>query len=767
MARRARKPERGRPSDILLEVSNRLGATAGLTDALRTLVELTAAVIGAERGSVFLYDAAGRELFSRVRDGKFEREVRMPSTIGIAGHVFTSGTGIIVDDAYGDERFNRAVDEMTGYTTKSIVCVPLVTLKGERIGSAQLLNKIDGVFTHDDLILLALMVEQAAVAIEHHRTIEGIEKNRREQLEFLEVVTEISSELKLGPLLAKLIATITKMLDAERSTLFINDEKRNELYTEVGEGLGATQIRFPNDRGIAGAVFQSRRTINIPHAYADMRFNPAVDRQTGFFTRSILCVPVTNKDGRTIGVTQVLNKRGGLFTDEDEARLKAFTSQISIGLENAKLFDDVQNIKNYNLSILESMTNGVITLNEDGRIMTCNSAALRMMKMSAGEILDRAAADFFSGPNTWVIDMVRKVEEKVRTLAHQPMRRRSDRQAPQEMVVDAELSFGGDGFSVNLSVQPLIGIAGNKLGSMIMVEDISTEKRIKSTMARYMDPSLAERVLQAGQDILGGHAGEATILFSDIKGFTSLTEELGAHETVSLLNEYFTLMVDCVQHQGGMLDKFIGDAVMAVFGTPIAHDDDADRAVRTAIAMLRALDIYNSRRRAENRNGIDIRIGVNTDVIVSGNIGSLKRMDYTVIGDGVNLASRLESACKAYGAHILVSEHTMELLRGTYRSREVDRLIVKGKTQPVAVHEILEYHTRESYPNIAEALGHFKHGLATYRAQRWTEAQKAFDDVLRINPADKAAAVYVARCQKLEAAPPGDAWDGVFVMEDK
>lgn len=758
---------RARLAEVLLEISNKLGATPTLTEALRTLVEMTATVVGAERGSLFLGDPGTHELFSRILDGKFEREIRMPDTLGVAGHVFTTGIGVIVDDAYADPRFNRAVDEMTGFTTKSLLCVPLVTLKGERIGIAQLLNKIDGAFTESDLELLRAMVEQGAVAIEHHRTVESIEKNRVQQLELLGVVSEISSELKLGPLLAKLIGTITKMLDAERSTLFINDEKRHELFTELGEGLGATQIRFPNDRGIAGAVFQSRETINIPHAYADQRFNPGFDRQTGFFTRSILCVPVINKQGKAIGVTQVLNKRGGLFTAEDEARLKAFTSQISIGLENAKLFDDVQNIKNYNVSILESMTNGVITLNAEEKIVTCNAAGLRMMKLRAEELVDRAAEAFFAGPNAWVMEMVRKVEEKLRGIANQPMRRRADRHAPQESVVDAPLTFGGDTFSVNLTVLPLIGIAGNKLGSMIMVEDISTEKRIKSTMARYMDPSLAERVLQAGQDILGGHSGDATILFSDIAGFTSLTEELGAQETVGLLNEYFTLMVDCVQQEGGMLDKFVGDAVMAVFGTPLAHDDDADRAVRTAIAMIRALEGYNSRRRGENRHGIDIRIGINTDVIVSGNIGSPKRMDYTVIGDGVNLASRLEGACKAYGAHILVSEATFSRLRGTYRSREVDRLVVKGKSQPVAAHEILEYHSRESFPNVVEALGAFKHGLECYRAQRWDDALKAFGDVLRLNPADKASAVYVARCRHLQANAPGDDWAGVWVMDSK
>jgi len=766
-ARLARHVGRTRLAEILLDVSNKLGVTPTLTEALKTLVDLTASTIGAERGAVFLNDEGTSELFSRIREGKFDREIRMPNTLGLAGHAFHSGEGMIVHDAYSDERFNRSIDDMTGFTTKTVLCVPLVTLKGERVGIAQLVNKVDGLFTEDDLHLLQAMVEQAAVAIEHHRTVEAIERQRTQQLEFLGVVSDISSELKLGPLLAKLIGTITKMLDAERSTLFINDEKRHELFTEVGEGLGATQIRFPNDRGIAGAVFQTRETINIPHAYADLRFNPTFDRQTGFFTRSILCVPVVNKQGKTIGVTQVLNKRGGLFTPEDEARLKAFTSQISMGLENAKLFDDVQNIKNYNVSMLESMSNGVVTLNEDGKIVTCNAAGLRIMKLRAEEIIDRAAEEFFTGANAWVMEMVRRVEEKVRRVADQPMRRRSDRQAPQETAVDATLTFGDDTMSVNLTVLPLVGITGGRLGSMIMVEDISSEKRVKSTMARYMDPSLAERVLQAGQDILGGHSGEATILFSDIAGFTSLTEELGAAETVGLLNEYFTLMIECVSQEGGMLDKFIGDAIMAVFGTPLAHDDDPDRAVRAAIAMLRALEGYNRRRRDQGRGTIDIRVGVNTDAIISGNIGSPKRMDYTVIGDGVNLASRLEGACKPYGAHILVSEYTFGRLHGTYRSREVDRIVVKGKSTPVAIHEILEYHTPESFPNINDALGQFRHGLESYRAQRWDAAIKAFESAVALNPHDKAAKLYVARCQTLKDAPPGDDWDGVFVMETK
>ena len=194
-------------------------------------------------------------------------------------------------------------------------------------------------------------------------------------------------------------------------TLFLNDEKTGELYTEVGQGLGASRIRFPNDVGIAGTVFTTRQSMNIPYAYADLRFNPQFDRQTDFFTRSILCVPLINKDGKTIGVTQVLNKRGGPFTEDDEARLTAFTSQISIGLENAKLFENVQQMKNYNDSVLESMSNGVITLDEEGIVVTCNHAALRILQEEEAELLGASCADRFASSAPWLVARLEAVDD--------------------------------------------------------------------------------------------------------------------------------------------------------------------------------------------------------------------------------------------------------------------------------------------------------------------------------------------------------------------
>ena len=165
----------------------------------------------------------------------------------------------------------------------------------------------------------------------------------------------------------------------------------------MGEGIG--EIRLPNNAGIAGSVFTSGKTMNIPHAYADLRFNPAFDKQTGYFTRSILCVPIINKEGKVIGCTQVLNKSGGKFTEEDESRLKAFTQQVAIALENAKLFEDVSKSRKYNESMLSSMSNGVITIDSEGNIVTCNKSGLKIFKINENEIIKKKLKIFFQSQN--------------------------------------------------------------------------------------------------------------------------------------------------------------------------------------------------------------------------------------------------------------------------------------------------------------------------------------------------------------------------------
>ncbi len=743
--------EQVRQLQMLLSLSRQVAALDSLNDALEALVTAATQEIGAERGSLFLHDEETSELYTHRLGGR-GGEIRVTSDTGIVGAVFRSGVGEIVNEAYADERFNQQVDLESGFVTRSLLCAPVKNAKGQTIGVVEVLNKVDGQFDEDDLAVLEGMTTQCAITLQSMQLIERMAKTRQREVEFLNVVSELTSELELGALLGKVMGEATRMLDAERTTLFLNDEKTGDLYSYIGDKL-ETEIRFPNHVGIAGSVFTSRQSVRIPYAYADLRFNPAFDRQTGYFTRSILCVPIFNKEGRPIGVTQALNKRGGPFTAEDESRLRAFTAQIASGLENAKLFADVQAMKNYNQSMLESMSNGVITFDEEGLVQTCNAAGARILRREEADVLGRSAKELFGEENLWLRERMKRVSETLRS----------------DLVMDAEIAVDGDRVSANVTVLPLLGQEGEHLGTMVMVEDISSEKRVKSTLARYMDPDLADRLLQAGSqhEALGGTESIATVLFSDVRSFTTIAEQLGPHGTVAMLNDYFERMVECISEQSGMLDKFIGDAIMAVFGLPLPRDDDEDRALRAAIAMVTSLRAWNVEREARGEPVVDMGIGLNTDSVVAGNIGSSKRMDYTIIGDGVNLAARLESACKAYGARILLSEQTRAGLRGVYRLREVDRVVVKGKTTPVAVYECLDYHDEASFPNLMEALGAFNEGLTRYRETDFARASHWFGEALRANPGDALSLTYVERCRILTESPPAAGWDGVWVMKEK
>jgi adenylate cyclase len=417
----------------------------------------------------------------------------------------------------------------------------------------------------------------------------------------------------------------------------------------------------------------------------------------------------------------------------------------------ATLMDDARFVAECAEGVLNSLSNAVIALDEAGHVKTVNAAGLAMLGVTPAAIIGKSAKTIFTGANAWILDRIAIVEE---TREHSVTR-------------GGEMKFRTAPISVNATIFPLVASDGaESLGTMIMLDDISAERRMKATMAHYMAPEVVDRLLAAGDDRLASEDTVATVLFSDVRGFTQLTEELGGQEAVKLLNEYFTLMVDCISAEGGMLDKFIGDAMMAGFGVTQKHDDDEDRAVRAGISMLRTLDRWNAERVAAGRKPINIGIGIATDTVVSGSVGSATRMDYTLIGDGVNLASRLESACKHYKSRFLISEQTFLKLKGRYTIREVDEVIVQGKTRPVKVYEVLDHHTPASFPNMDKALACFAEGRAHYAAGQWEKAVRAFWDALAYNPNDTIATLYIDRCKQLKARPPRN-WTGVWTLESK
>jgi adenylate cyclase len=320
---------------------------------------------------------------------------------------------------------------------------------------------------------------------------------------------------------------------------------------------------------------------------------------------------------------------------------------------------------------------------------------------------------------------------------------------------------------VNLATVQLKSLRNEPIGYMLMMEDITREKRLRNTMSRYMSKSVVDQLLESGEVELGGTGRDVSVLFSDIRGFTSISERLGAKETVALLNEYFTDMVDIVFAHNGVLDKYIGDMIMAVFGSVLQSEEDASNAVMVGNKMLTALHQLNRRRAERGDEAIRIGVGISTGNVVAGNIGSLKRMEYTVVGDRVNLAERLESANKFYGTSILICDATWEAVRHHAAAREIDLIRVRGRDRPVAIYEALGHHSEDSFPHREEALAAFSEGLLRYRRRDWAGAEHCFSAALAANPEDGPSKIYFERCRIYGSTPPSAAWDGVWTMPHK
>jgi len=292
------------------------------------------------------------------------------------------------------------------------------------------------------------------------------------------------------------------------------------------------------------------------------------------------------------------------------------------------------------------------------------------------------------------------------------------------------------------------------------------KKKIRGAFQYYMTASVINEMLKDPSKLkLGGDKKELTVLFSDIRGFTTISEKLTPEELVALLNEYLTVMTNQVFHYDGLLDKYMGDAIMAVFGAPLTQPDHAKRACFTALAMMKELRRLQEKWRAEGRPAFDIGIGINSGDMVVGNMGSEMRFDYTVMGDMVNLGSRLEGINKEYGTNIIISEFTYEMVKDSMCCRELDGVRVKGKIKPVKIYELLG--EKKDQPDCQAMMDVFAQGLAFYRERKWDEAIAAFQSVLAIRPGDYVSTMYMDRCKNLKEQPPAEPWDGVFVMTKK
>jgi adenylate cyclase len=315
---------------------------------------------------------------------------------------------------------------------------------------------------------------------------------------------------------------------------------------------------------------------------------------------------------------------------------------------------------------------------------------------------------------------------------------------------------------------PLTEIVGVYLG-ITMQRFLAEERervRIRKAFESYVAPTVVQQMLKHPEALrLGGERRVITLLFTDIRGFTSMSENLDPESLVKLLHDFLNPMSNTIINQGGTIDKYMGDAIMALFGAPLEQTDHASKACRAALEMRTTLEALNQQWEEEGRPPLRIGVGVNSGPVAVGNMGSDRLFDYTAIGDNVNLASRLEGLNKYYGTNILISQATADSLENGFILRDVDRVQVKGKAQAAGIFELVS--EGPASPEVAQFLAAYHQGLADYRQQRWDESLAGFEEALQLRPADAATKRYLALAKRYRKSPPGPDWVAVTVMDGK
>eukprot|EP00834_Sanchytrium_tribonematis_P001285 NODE_30_length_37342_cov_0.449507.p12 type:complete len:351 gc:universal NODE_30_length_37342_cov_0.449507:23811-24863(+) len=304
---------------------------------------------------------------------------------------------------------------------------------------------------------------------------------------------------------------------------------------------------------------------------------------------------------------------------------------------------------------------------------------------------------------------------------------------------------------INYSIFPLL----SERGITLIIEDITEEKRAVTTLSRYMSPELAKQVMHDRQ--LGGVRKEVSVLFTDIRDFTRLSERMDAHEVVLFLNEYFDKCIDAVILNKGIVDKFIGDAMMAVFGVPFIGENDATNCCKSALQIIARLKVWNHERALNKQDPVIVGIGINTGEALSGNIGSDKRMEFSVIGDSVNTASRVEALTKIYKVQCLITENTMKNIDvRQFLIREIDNVIPVGKSSPIKIYELIG-NARDS---TMVQIQNYHAALQLYYDNKLSDAYSQFSYL-----SDPCSQVMAERCQKL--MQDNDVFSGIYKFTTK
>ena len=634
------------------------------------ILRLTLGTIMASKGAIFLYNEMTDNLTSLSSKGAdVKNTFRPPKNLKVELQKHRKNH-VLVDDK---KKWISGHLEEYIKDAKINTILPLFH-KNQFLGLLCIGKKfMDQSFTSADFKILEIISNHLTKALYNYQLIDEVKRKKTElNMKLLELETlfdisvAISSVLDVEELGNEVLWRSVGILNASKGIMFLINESSPILQLHVN-------FNWDNDFPLISKDLAIFKKINEMRKGKILTEEDNNSIQIKLDEKNLIIAPISTKS-KSIGFMILANKetRSGTvpFNLLDLELLSSLSNQAAVAMENAKLFKDISKEKQFNESILGSIATGVITLDRLGEVDSINAAGLKILRMKKEDIIGNHYLYLF------------EKDEEILSLINS-----SESEGKISSEINIVFKTVSEETIINISVAPRVDPEKNIQGLVIAIEDISDVNKVKNTFKRYVSKQVVDEILDNDAKLnLGGEEREATILFTDIRGFTSMSEKMDPKTVVSTLNEYFSEMIDIVFKHNGTLDKIIGDELMIVYGAPLSSKDDTLRAVKTAIEMQLRIKEMNKKRKKKNEAEILVGAGINRGNVVSGNIGSRDMMDYTVIGDTVNLGSRLCSA--ASPGEILVSKSVYNGLKNDFSFNKLDPIRVKGKAEKVNIYSI-------------------------------------------------------------------------------
>lgn len=588
----------------------------------------------------------------------------------------------------------------------------------------------------------------------------------------------ISGEIVLEKLLGKLMQMLLDNVGAQTGCLLLADENNNLQLAVRTNSDGDNEVIYPPispdentlPLSLASQVYHSHELIWYSNAseelglaadtgdFTDNHTGPTGIRQDPYMQKqqpkSVLCLPLLNQ-GRPIGVIYLENNQMvSAFQSQQVEMLHLLSSQAAVALDNAMLYSQLHESQTRLTQFLEAMPLGVFVVDGEGTPYLANYAAQQIL--GKGIVEDLSLQDMSQTCGIYLAGT-----DKLYPSHRMPLIRALAGEATS--VTDMEVRRQDQTIPLEVRGIPIFDDRGDVSYAIAVFQDISERTRAEADRAQFTqelcrlneayERFVPDRFLEFlnKESIVDVQLGdqiqrEMSVLFADIRDFTTLSETMTPEENFRFINSYLSSMEPSIIENQGVVDKFIGDAIMALFGST----NNADDSVNAAIAMLNRLSEYNQGRQRAGYQPIQVGIGINTGSLMLGTVGGHNRMDSTVIGDAVNLASRLEGLTKIYGVSLVISHQTFAHLQnpGEYSIRIIERLKVRGKTEPVAVFEVFDGDDPTVKAGKLATVGIFEQGLFAYYRYAWQEAADLFQACVRLTPQDRVAQIYLERCRQ-------------------